>query len=129
LLSSREIDLSDDATLELFAEFESEFENSEYNYIKYRKILHYLFQYFGKTFNFEPRETEVKCLIESNKNWQPFPDTVAALAALKQKYKRAVTSNIDDDLFADRAKHLKVELDWLITAKCDRTNRQIATLK
>jgi len=39
LLSSRKIDLSDDATLELFAEFESEFENSEYNYIKYRDIL------------------------------------------------------------------------------------------
>src|SRR4028119_812503 len=67
LLSSREIDLSDDVTLELFAVFESEFENSEYNYIKYREILHYLFQYFGKIFNFEPRETEVKCLIESNK--------------------------------------------------------------
>ena len=30
LLSSREIDLSDDATLELFAEFESEFKKSEY---------------------------------------------------------------------------------------------------
>jgi 2-haloacid dehalogenase len=68
-------------------------------------------------------------LIESIKNWQPFPDTVAALAALKQKYKLAVISNIDDDLFADTAKHLKVELDWLITAKCDRTNRQLATLK
>ena len=35
LLSSREIDLSDDATLELFAEFG----NSEYNFIRYRKIL------------------------------------------------------------------------------------------
>ena len=124
-LSSREIDLSDDATLELFAEFE----NSEYNYIKYRKILQQVVQEFGKIFNFEPTEIEVKCLIESIKNWQPFPDTVAALAALKQKYKVAVISNIDDDLFADTAKHLKVELDWLITAKCDRTNRQLATLK
>ena len=117
LLSSRKIDLSDDATLELFAEFESEFENSEYNYIKYRKILQEIVQEFGKRFNFEPTETEVKCLIESIKNWQPFPDTVAALAALKQKYKLAVISNIDDDLFADTAKHLKVELDWLITAE------------
>ena len=74
-------------------------------------------QEFGKRFNFEPTETEVKCLSESIKNWQPFPDTVAALAALKQKYKLAVISNIDDDLFADTAKHLKVELDWLITAE------------
>ena len=44
LVSSREIDLSDDAILELFAEFESEFENSEYNYIKYRKILEQIVQ-------------------------------------------------------------------------------------
>lgn len=40
LLSSREIDLSDDATLELFAEFE----NSEDNYIKYRKLLQQIVQ-------------------------------------------------------------------------------------
>jgi 2-haloacid dehalogenase len=117
LLSSRKIDLSDDATLELFAEFESEFEKSEDDYIKYREILQEIVQEFGKRFNFEPTETELKCLIESIKNWQPFPDTVAALAALKQKYKLAVISNIDDDLFADTAKHLKVELDWLITAQ------------
>lgn len=117
LLSSREIDLSDDATLELFAEFESELEKSEHNYIKYRELLQEIVQEFGKRFNFEPTETEVKCLSESIKNWQPFPDTVAALAALKQKYKLAVISNIDDDLFADTAKHLKVELDWLITAE------------
>jgi 2-haloacid dehalogenase len=117
LLSSREIDLSDDATLEQFAEFESEFEKSEYNYIKYREVLQEIVQQFGKRFNFEPTETELNCLIESIKNWQPFPDTVAALAALKQKYKLAVISNIDDDLFADTAKHLKVELDWLITAE------------
>jgi 2-haloacid dehalogenase len=117
LLSSREIDLSDDATLELFAEFESEFEKSQYNYIKYREVLQEIVQQFGKRFNFEPTETELNCLIESIKNWQPFPDTVAALAALKQKYKLAVISNIDDDLFADTAKHLKVELDWLITAE------------
>ena len=54
---------------------------------------------------------------ESIKNWQPFPDTVAALAALKQKYKLAVISNIENDLFADTAKNVKVELDWLITAE------------
>jgi 2-haloacid dehalogenase len=117
LLSSRKIDLSDDATLELFAEFESEFEKSEHDYIKYREILQKIVQQFGKRFNFEPTETELKCLVESIKNWQPFPDTVAALAALKEKYKLAVISNIDDDLFADTAKHLKVELDWLITAE------------
>jgi 2-haloacid dehalogenase len=63
-------------------------------------------------------------LSESIKNWQPFPDRVAALAALKHKYKLAVISNMDDDLFADRAKHLKVELNWLIIAEQVRSYKQ-----
>jgi len=48
LLSSREIDLSEDATLELFAEFEK----SEYNCIKYRKKLQQIVEKFGKRLNF-----------------------------------------------------------------------------
>lgn len=120
LLSNREIDFSDDGTLELFAEFESELEKDKSDYIEYRKILQEIVKRFGQRFNFEPTETEsgteINCLVDSLKNWQPFPDTVAALSALKQKYKLAVISNIDDDLFAGTAKHLKVEFDWLITA-------------
>ena len=121
LLSNREIDFSDDRTLELFAEFESELENDKNDYIEYRKILQEIVKRFGQRFNFELTETEsgteINCLVDSLKNWQPFPDTVAALSALKQKYKLAVISNIDDDLFAGTAKHLKVEFDWLITAE------------
>lgn len=117
LLSNREIDLSDDGTLEMFAEFESELEKDQSNYIKYRKILQEIVKKLGQRFNFEPTETELNSLADSVKNWQQFPDTVAALQALKQKYKLAVISNIDDDLFAGTAKHLQVELDWVITAE------------
>jgi 2-haloacid dehalogenase len=121
LLSNREIDFSDNGTLELFAEFESELEKADIDYIKYREILQQIVQKFGQRFSFEPTQTEsateINCLVDSIKNWQPFSDTVAALSALKQKYKLAVISNIDDDLFVATAKHLKVELDWLITAE------------
>jgi len=117
LLSSREMDLSENQTLELFAEFESELEKDKNDYIKYRKILQLIVKKIGQRFNCEPTGTELNSLALSVKNWQPFPDTVAALAALKQKYKLAVISNIDDDLFAGTAKHLKVEFDWLITAE------------
>jgi 2-haloacid dehalogenase len=117
LLSNREIDFSDEGILELFAEVESELENPNNPYIRYREILQQIVKDFGQKFDFAPTETEINCLVDSVKNWQPFPDTVAALSALKQKYKLAVISNIDDDLFAGTAKHLKVELDWLITAE------------
>ena len=117
LLSNREIDFSDDGTLELFAEFESELEKDQSNYIEYRKVLQEIVKKFGQKFNFQATATEINSLVDSLKNWQPFPDTVAALSALKQKYKLAVISNIDDDMFAGTAKHLKVEFDWLITAE------------
>lgn len=117
LLSNREIDFSEDGILEIFAELESALENQNNPYIRYQSILQEIVKKFGKKFNFAPTETEINCLVDSVKNWQPFPDTVAALEALKQKYKLAVISNIDDDLFAETAKHLKVELDWLITAE------------
>lgn len=117
LLSNREIDFSDDGILELFAEFESKLENPNHPYIRYREILQEIVKKLGQEFDFAPTETEINCLVDSVKNWEPFPDTVAALEALKQKYKLAVISNIDDDLFAGTAKRLKVELDWLITAE------------
>jgi 2-haloacid dehalogenase len=125
LLSNREIDFSDERTLEMFAEFESELQKEHNEYIKYREVLQQVVQKIGQRFNFEPLEaesgTEINCLVESIKNWQPFPDTVAALSALKQKYKLAVISNIDNDLFAGTAKHLKVEFDWVITAEQARS--------
>ncbi|MEG4582704.1 haloacid dehalogenase type II [Microcoleus sp. MON1_C5] len=117
LLSHREIDFSDDGILELFAAVESELEDASNSYIKYRDILQEIVKKLGKNFNFVPTETEINCLVDSVKNWQPFPDSVAALESLKQKYKLVVISNIDDDLFAETAKHLKVEFDWLITAE------------
>jgi len=121
LLLNREIDFSDEGILDLFAEFESQLENQNNHYIRDGESLQEIVKKFSHRFNFQPTETasgtEINCLLDSLKNWQPFPDTVAALTALKQKYKLAVISNIDDDWFAGTAQHLKVEFDWLITAE------------
>ena len=95
LLSNREIDFSDDGTLEMFAEFEAELETNQIDYIKYREVLQEIVRKIGNKFSFEPTGTEFNSLAESVKKWLPFPDTVAALQALKQKYKLAVISNID----------------------------------
>ena len=115
LLAAKENKLSDDQILELFAEFESEAESGEY--IKYREVLKRVVVKIGEKLNFYPTEAELNSLANSLKNWQPFPDTVEALKALKQKYKLGIISNIDEDLFADSAKHLQVEFDYLITAE------------
>lgn len=115
VLVAHNINLSDRQILELFAELEKDEEQSEY--ITYKQVLKRVLQNFGERLDFEPLPSERNCIADSIKDWQPFPDTVEALNTLKRKYKLAIISNIDNDLFADSASHLKVEFDWVITAE------------
>jgi 2-haloacid dehalogenase len=48
---------------------------------------------------------------------KPFEDTVECLKILKKKYRLAIISNVDDDLFAISHKMLEVEFDHIITAE------------
>ena len=115
LLANHGINLEDEEILKKFAEFESEQEKGEY--IKYRDVLKAVVSKFGEQFNFEPSLAEQNSLPDSIENWQPFPDTRKALQSLKHRFKLAIISNIDDDLFADTARHLGVEFDYIITAE------------
>ena len=55
--------------------------------------------------------------LRSLPDWPPFPDTRAALASLQTRYKLAIISNTDDDLFAGTARHLGIKFDEVITAE------------
>jgi len=66
---------------------------------------------------FEVSDAEAGGLAESIRNWQPFPDTVAGLRRLHSRYKLAILSNIDDDLFARSAAKLEVPFDCVVTAQ------------
>jgi 2-haloacid dehalogenase len=50
-------------------------------------------------------------------SWQPFPDTVEALRVLGRRYRLAIISNIDDELFAATARQLDVPFDAVISAE------------
>ncbi|MEH1920181.1 haloacid dehalogenase type II [Nostoc sp.] len=115
LLRVHNTNLDNEQILEIFAEFEAELEKGEY--IKYREVLKRVVQKFGERFSFEPTADELNSLADSIQHWLPFPDTVEALRALKQKFKLVIISNVDDDLFAFSAKHLEVEFDRIITAE------------
>jgi 2-haloacid dehalogenase len=106
---------SDNQILKTFAESESSQESG--SYLKYRQILKNVVKSFGAQLNFTPTEAELSSLAESIQDWEPFPDTVEALKALKKRYKLAIISNVDDDLFAYTAKKLKVDFDWIVTAE------------
>ena len=115
ILRSHKKELSDTAFLELYAELELCAEQRDFQ--NYRDVLQSVVCGFGERLEFKPRDAEVRSLPDSIANWQPFPDTVAALRRLKTRYKLAVISNIDDDLFALSAPKLRVEFDEVITAQ------------
>ena len=53
----------------------------------------------------------------SLKNWEPFPDTIAALRYLKSHYKLYILSNVDNESFAFTARRLGVQFDGIMTAE------------
>jgi len=108
-------DLSDAAILELYGEFEAEAESGPYQ--SYRNVLQSVVRAFGDRLEFTPTPSDIRSLPESVPTWPPFPDTVAGLRELKKRYKLAVISNIDDDLFTETRKHLGVEFDIVVTAE------------
>jgi len=115
ILFNHNIYLNEDKILELYAKIEVKIENEKY--IKYKEVLRIIVQDFGKKLKFKPSPNEIESLVNSFDNWKPFPDTVNALKKLKTKFKIAILSNVDDDLFAISAKHLKVNFDFIITAE------------
>jgi 2-haloacid dehalogenase len=115
LLRSKQCDLTDDEILNLYSEFEPR--QQELPYRTYREVLASVVHDFAARFDFVVSGDEADGLAESIRNWRPFPDTVAALRRLKTRYRLAVLSNIDDDLFALTAPKLAVELDLLVTAQ------------
>lgn len=106
----------DDATLlELYGDFEHRSEQGPYQ--PYREVLGSVVDQFGAELKFTPTPDEVGSLSESLATWQPWPDTVAALRQLKTRFRLAILSNVDDDLFATTRPKLGVDFDEVITAQ------------
>ena len=107
---------SDDAELlGLYGDFEQQSEAGEYR--RYRAVLESVVERFGAHFGFTPCAAENRSLAESLPSWRPWPDTVGALAQLKRRFRLAIVSNIDDDLFAATRSQLGVEFDEVVTAQ------------
>lgn len=107
---------SDDATLlKLYGDFELHGEREPFQ--PYRQVLAEVVGQFGKKFGFAPTTQEVRSLAGSLPTWKPWPDTAAALHALKGRFRLAILSNVDDDLFAGTRPQLGVDFDDVITAE------------
>ncbi len=114
-LTNHLIAMTRDKALELYGQLESEAERGEY--YEYQTVLRIVLEGFGSRLGFAPTQIELQRFSDSVKDWPAFPDSVRALQALKKKYKLAIVSNIDDDLFAFSAQQLQTQFDWVITAQ------------
>jgi len=109
------VQLSNPEILESYSKIEPEIQKA--GFLNYKIILQKVMQSLGKKYGIIIDDEDKNILIDSLKNWQPFPDTVEMLKKLKQKYKLAIISNIDDDLFSYSNEHLQISFDWTITAE------------
>ncbi len=107
--------IEDACLLELYGELEAEGEAGPY--CSYREVLAGVVHGLGRRLGFTPSLEEEASLARSLKNWKPWPDTVAALQRLQKRFKLAICSNVDDDLFAPTGRKLKVHFTDVITAQ------------
>lgn len=115
ILAHHNIQMGENPALELFAKIESEVEKGPY--LTYREVLATVLKGIGTSLKFQPKEDEVRIFSTSVADWPAFPDSSAALASLKKRFKLAIITNCDDDFFALSNKRLKVDFDYIVTAQ------------
>jgi 2-haloacid dehalogenase len=115
VLASHSKDIDDATLLRLYGDFEARAEQGEYR--RYREVLQSVVRQFGEQLGFTPTDAEVRSLPDSLQSWKPWPDTVAALRQLHGRFRLAIVSNVDDDLFAATRPQLGVEFAQIITAQ------------
>ncbi|HVV70506.1 MAG TPA: haloacid dehalogenase type II [Verrucomicrobiae bacterium] len=105
--------LSDDEILTMFAEIEPQIQATGYK--SYRVVLREVLQAFANRCHCAPLEPDA--IANSIASWKPFPDTAQALERMKSRFRMAVLSNIDNDLFVATTRRLSVPFDYVITAQ------------
>lgn len=96
---------------------ENELEIEKEGYRKYKEVLglgvRRLFEEKGIMLFSE----EEKIFADSINTWPPFNETTEVLRKIKEKYKLAMLSNIDEDLIKHSIKLIGTEFDGVITAE------------
>jgi 2-haloacid dehalogenase len=115
ILSAHGKKIDDSTLLKLYGDFELRSEQGAFH--PYRDVLESVVRQFAAELGFSPTSAEVRSLPDSLATWKPWPDTVAALRQLKTRFRLAILSNVDDDLFALTHPQLEVDFDEVITAQ------------
>ena len=109
------IDAGDDDLLERYARAEASVEAG--GYLRYREVLARSAQLVGRELGVQPDPAALAAFGGSVGAWPAFPDSADALARLHERFRLAVITNCDDDLFAASNARLGVTFDHVVTAQ------------
>ncbi len=115
VLDPRGVTADDEDLLERYARHEAAIEAGPY--LRYREVLARALRGVCAELGVEPTAAEAAAFGGSVGDWPAFPDSADALAALGRRFRLAVITNCDDDLFAASNRRLGVTFDWVVTAE------------
>ena len=102
--------------LTLFATMEPRAQTA-HGFLEYRDALREVMALIGAELNLTLSDSELGCLADTLPNWPVFPDVADALTAMKSRYRLAIISNVDDDLFAGSARAMGIDFDAVVTSQ------------
>ena len=101
--------------LALFADSEPKVQTSG-EFLDYRRVLRDVLAIMARQLGIALSGREADALTGSLPRWPVFPDAVAALRTLQTRYRLAIISNVDDDLFQQTQDALGISFDAVVTS-------------
>ena len=106
--------------LALFADAEPKVQTSG-EFLDYRRVLADVMQIMAWEASIRLPAAEAESLPCSLADWPIFPDAPDALKRLQERYKLAIISNVDDDLYGQSETALGVKFDAVVTSQQARS--------
>lgn len=113
--------------LALFADAEPKVQTSG-EFLNYRRVLRDVMEIMAWEVSIRLRPEEADALANSLPEWPIFPDAPDALRRLQTRYRLAVISNVDDDLFRQTEEALDVKFSAVVTSQqeeCYKPNPRV----
>jgi 2-haloacid dehalogenase len=115
ILAQHGVAADDETILARYAAAEAALEAGPYR--PYRAVLGESLARVARDLGVELRPDELEAFGGSVGDWPPFADSVAALAALRSRYRLGIVTNCDDALFAASNAKLGEPFEWVVTAE------------
>ena len=120
VFNSHGVDKTQAEILALFADSEPKVQTSG-EFLGYRRVLAGVMEMMASQVGLTLYSSESDSLADSLHRWPVFPDATDSLKRLESRYRLAIISNVDDDLFSRSAQALGVKFDEVVISQQARS--------